>query len=106
MLLQVASFNTFVSRRTHSHSSCDRLCTDQNDPAASVHLCGDIAVVCSKLSQTSQQSNTESEADCVSDKRYASELLVRSLIIYLTSSLIVFAGNIPWSIRLSFPSTK
>ena len=54
---QVASFNTFVSRQTLPCSSCDGLCTDQNDTAASVHLSGDIAVVCSKLSPTSHPSN-------------------------------------------------
>lgn len=53
MQKQIASFNTFVSRQTLPISSCDGLCTDQNDTAASVHLRDDIAVVCSKLSQTS-----------------------------------------------------
>jgi hypothetical protein len=54
MQKQIASSNTFVLRQTLSISSCDGLCTDQNDTAASVHLRDDIAVVCSKLSQTSQ----------------------------------------------------
>ena len=34
MQKQFASFNTFVSRRTLPYSSCDGLCTDQNDTAA------------------------------------------------------------------------
>lgn len=55
MQKQFASFNTFVSRQTLPYSSCDGLCTDQNDTAASVHLSGDIAVVCSKLSPTSHR---------------------------------------------------
>ena len=53
MQKQFASFKPFVSRQTLPYSSCDGLCTDQNDTAASVHLSGDIAVVCSKLSPTS-----------------------------------------------------
>jgi hypothetical protein len=56
MQKQFASFNPFVSRQTLSYSSCDGLCTDQNDTAADVHLCDDIAVVCSKLSPTSHLS--------------------------------------------------
>jgi hypothetical protein len=56
MQKQFASFNAFVSRQTLSYSSCDGLCTDQNDTAAYVHLCDDIAVVCSKLSPTSHLS--------------------------------------------------
>lgn len=31
---QFASFNPFVSRQTLPYSSCDGLCTDQNDTAA------------------------------------------------------------------------
>ena len=57
MQKQFASFNTFVSRQTLSYSSCDGLCTDQNDTAVYVHLGDDIAVVCSKLSPTSHHSH-------------------------------------------------
>ena len=38
MLKQFVSFNTFVSHQTLPYSSCDGLCTDQNDTAANVHL--------------------------------------------------------------------
>jgi hypothetical protein len=34
MQKQIASFNPFVSRQTLPYSSCDGLCTDQNDTAA------------------------------------------------------------------------
>jgi hypothetical protein len=34
MQKQFASFNTFVSRQTLPISSCDGLCTEQNDTAA------------------------------------------------------------------------
>lgn len=62
MQKQFASFNAFVSRQTLPCSSCDGLCTDQNDTAAYVHLSGDIAVVCSKLSPTSHLSNFKRNA--------------------------------------------
>ena len=52
---QFASFNAFVSRQTLPYSSCDGLCTDQNDTAAMFILSGDIAVVCSKHFQTSHR---------------------------------------------------
>ena len=57
MQKQIASFNAFVSRQTLPCSSCDGLCTDQNDTATMFIHSGDIAVVCSKLSQTSHLSN-------------------------------------------------
>ena len=57
MQKQFASFNAFVSRQTLPCSSCDGLCTDQNDTATMFTLCGDIAVVCSKLSPTSHLSH-------------------------------------------------
>jgi hypothetical protein len=62
MLKQVVSFNAYVSLQTLSYSSCDGLCTDQNDTAAMFIFLGDIAVVCSKLSQTSQHPNTKYQA--------------------------------------------
>jgi hypothetical protein len=34
MQKQFVSFNEFVSRQTLPYSSCDGLCTDQNDTAA------------------------------------------------------------------------
>ena len=49
---QFASFNTFVSRQTLPVSSCDGLFTDQRRHGGNVHLRDDIAVVCSKHSQT------------------------------------------------------
>jgi hypothetical protein len=36
MQKQFASFNAFVSRQTLPVSSCDGLCTDQNDTAAMI----------------------------------------------------------------------
>lgn len=57
MQKQFASFNAYVSRQTLPCSSCDGLCTDQNDTATMFTLSGDIAVVCSKLSPTSHLSN-------------------------------------------------
>ena len=62
MQKQFASFNAFVSRQTLPCSSCDGLCTDQNDTATMFTLCGDIAVVCSKLSPTSHLSNLKRNA--------------------------------------------
>ena len=56
---QFASFNTFVSRQTLPISSCDGLFTDQRRHGGNVHLSDDIAVVCSKHSQTSHLSNTK-----------------------------------------------
>lgn len=57
MQKQFASFNAYVSRQTLPCSSCDGLCTDQNDTATMFTLSGDIAVVCSKLSPTSHLSH-------------------------------------------------
>ena len=62
MQKQFASFNAFVSRQTLPYSSCDGLCTDQNDTATMLILSGDIAVVCSKLSPTSHLSNLKRNA--------------------------------------------
>jgi vacuolar-type H+-ATPase subunit B/Vma2 len=97
MQKQIASFNTFVSRQTLPISSCDGLCTDQNDTAASVHLHDDIAVVCSILFQTSQyqtpnakqlvQSNAAERSD--SSIVTAQANAVRSLITSNANVLLV-----------------
>ena len=71
-----ASFNTFVSHQTHPYSSCDGLCTDQNDTAASVHLRDDIAVVCSKLSQTSQYPTSNAKQVVLSNATERSDLSI------------------------------
>jgi hypothetical protein len=73
---QFASFNTFVSRQTLPISSCDGLCTDQNDTAASVHLRDDIAVVCSKLSQTSQYQTPNAKQVVLSNATERSDLSI------------------------------
>ncbi len=73
---QFASFNTFVSRQTLPISSCDGLCTDQNDTAASVHLRDDIAVVCSKLSQTSQYQTPNAKQVVLSNAMERSDLSI------------------------------
>lgn len=76
MQKQFASFNAFVSRQTLSYSSCDGLCTDQNDTAAYVHLCDDIAVVCSKLSQTSQYQTPNAKQVVLSNATERSDLSI------------------------------
>jgi hypothetical protein len=76
MQKQIASFNTFVSRQTLPISSCDGLCTDQNDTAASVHLRDDIAVVCSKLSQTSQYQTPNAKQLVLSNAMERSDLSI------------------------------
>jgi vacuolar-type H+-ATPase subunit B/Vma2 len=76
MQKQIASFNTFVSHQTLPISSCDGLCTDQNDTAASVHLRDDIAVVCSKLSQTSQYQTTNAKQLVLSNAMERSDMSI------------------------------
>jgi hypothetical protein len=76
MQKQFASFNKFVSRQTLPISSCDGLCTDQNDTAASVHLRDDIAVVCSKLSQTSQYQTSNAKQLVPSNAMERSDLSI------------------------------
>jgi hypothetical protein len=76
MQKQFASSNTFVLRQTLSISSCDGLCTDQNDTAASVHLRDDIAVVCSKLSQTSQYQTPNAKQVVLSNATERSDLSI------------------------------
>ena len=76
MQKQFASSNTFVLRQTLSISSCDGLCTDQNDTAASVHLRDDIAVVCSKLSQTSQYQTSNAKQVVPSNAMERSDLSI------------------------------
>jgi hypothetical protein len=66
---QFASFNAFVSRQTLPISSCDGLCTDQNEAAAHVDLHSHIAVACSKLSQTSQFDRRRKNAMSASEEQ-------------------------------------